>query len=144
MTPRLINCWAVILAKIIYTLFILWMGVLAPLIYFDQFAANHRVQPYRFALLETRAGLRSLPSEAADTQLVQRLKQRFTPQQDFISTSYPFPGPAHDLQWSLGQLYLIAGAAGLLLLLWGRLSLAGQPSGASAELPPPEKPPRLA
>lgn len=136
--------FATIIKKIICSLFILWVGMLAPLIYFDQFAANHRVQPYRFALFETRAGLRSLPSEAAEMQLIQRLKQRFTPQQVFVSASNPFSGSAHYLQWSLGQLYLMAGAAGLLILLWGPLSLTGQPSGASADLPPPEKPPRLA
>lgn len=136
--------FATVIKKIICSLFILWVGVLAPLIYFDQFAATHRVRPYRFALFETRPGLRSLPSAAAQIQLVQRLKQRFTSQQDVIAASSPFPGPAHYLQWSLGQLYLMAGVAGLLILLWGRLSLTGHPSGASLELPPPEKPPRLA
>lgn len=116
--------FATIIKKIICSLFILWMGVLAPLLYFDQFAANHRVRPYRFALFEMRAGLRSLPSETAEMQFVQRLKQRFTHQQDLISAGHPFPGPAHYLQWSLGQFYLTTGADGLLLLLWRRLSLA--------------------
>jgi hypothetical protein len=133
----------VIATKFLYGLFILWLGVLAPLVYFDRFATNHHVQPYRFALFEGRNRLHSSPLEAVGLQLRQQLKQRLTHQQDVISASSPFSGLVHSLQSSLGQLYLVAGAAGLLLLLFGRLSLVEQVSTASADLLPPEKPPRL-
>ena len=130
--------------KSIYGLFILWLGVLAPLVYFDRFAANHHVQAYRFALFEGHHRLRPLPPEAVASQLLLHLKQRLTRQQDVISTSSPVAGLAHSLQWSLGQLYLSAGVTNLLLLLSGLLSLVEPLSTASADLPPPEEPPRLA
>ena len=133
-----------LIQKSIYALFMLWLGVLAPLVYFDQFAANHQVQPYRFALFEARNQIHSLPPASVVSQLKQQLKQRLTRQQDAISTTSPLPGLAHALQWSLGQLYLIAGVTGLLFLLFGHLSLVEQLAVASADLPPPEKPPRRA
>jgi hypothetical protein len=130
--------------KLIYGLFILWLGVLAPLVYFDPFAANHHVQPYRFALSKARSRVHPLPLESVATQLMQQLKQKLTRQQDVISTSSPFSGLTHSLQWGLNQLYLIASVTGLLLLLFGRLSLVEQLSSTSVNLSPPEPPPRLA
>jgi hypothetical protein len=124
-------------------LFILWVGGLAPLVYFDLFAVNHRIQPYRFALFEARPEARLSSSEIVEPQLRQRIVRHLAPQQDFLSPDSLFSGPVHLFQGSLGQLYLIAGTIGLLLLLFRRLNLAGQPAGVSAELPPPERPPRL-
>jgi hypothetical protein len=133
----------VIATKFLYGLFILWLGVLAPLVYFDQFATNHHVQPYRFALSEARNRAHFLPPESVASQLMQQLKQRLTHQQDVMSAPSPFSGLAHSLQWSLGQFYLVAGMTGLLLLLFGPLRLVEQLSATSADLPPPKKPPRL-
>jgi hypothetical protein len=130
--------------KSICGLFVLWLGVLAPLVYFDRFAANHHVQPYHFVLFEGHHRLRSLPPEAVASQLLQHLKQRLTRQQDVISASSPLAGLAHSLQWSLDQLYFSISVTDLLLLLFGLLSLVEPLSTASADLPPPEKPPRLA
>jgi hypothetical protein len=133
----------VIATKFLYGLFILWLGVLAPLVYFDQFATNHHVQPYRFALSEGRNWAHFLATESVTSQLMQQLKQRLTHQQDVISAASPFSGLTHSLQWILGQLYLVAGMTGLLLLLFERLRPVEQLSATSADLPPPEKPPRL-
>lgn len=128
----------------IYGLFILWLGLLAPLVYFDSFAANHHVQPYRLALFERHKQVTSpLPATLA-SQLRQQFAQRLTRQQDVISTHSPLPGLVQSLQWSLGQLYLVTGMAGLLLLLFGCLHPVEPLSVASTELSPPEKPPRRA
>lgn len=132
-----------IATKIIFGLFILWLGVLAPLVYFDGFAANHRVQPYRFALFEKNHPVTFSPPSVA-SQLAQQLKQRFARQQDVISTGSPFPSLVHSLQWSLGQLYLAAGITAFLLVLAGRFSLVEQLLATSVDLPAPKKPPRRA
>ena len=131
------------LKKCSYALFILWLGLVAPLVYFDPFAANHQVQPYHIALFAGRNRLHTLPTEATGSQLIQQLKQRLSRQQEAISGSSPFSSLVHSLQWSLGQPYLIAAVTGLLLLLFGRLSLLEHLSAVSAELPPRKKPPRL-
>lgn len=130
--------------KLAYGLFVMWLGVLAPLVYFDEFAVSHHVQPFRFSLVEGRHRAITTPRTAAFTdRLAQRLKQRLTHQQDVISTHSPFPGLALALQWSLGQISLIAGSTGLLYLMFRRLNLAHQLVVASPDLPAPKKPPRL-
>jgi hypothetical protein len=129
--------------KIIYALFILWLGVLAPLIYFDGFAANHHVQPYRFALFEKGNRVTALPLSVAP-QAEQELRQRFARQLDVISNGSFFPGLLHSLQWSLSQLYLTAGVAGFLLLFARRFSLVEQLPATSLPLPPSAPPPRRA
>jgi hypothetical protein len=130
--------------KSIYGLFIIWLGVLAPLVYFDGFAANHHVQPYHLALFERHNQVYFPAPALVASQLRQQLSQRLTRQQDVISASSPFSGLAHPLQGSLSQLYLLAGMTGLLLLLFGRLRLTEPLSATSLALLPPEKPPRLA
>jgi hypothetical protein len=128
--------------KLVYGLFIVWLGLLAPLVYYDRFATNHFVPPYRIALFETHNRPNSLPPEAAASQLRQQLRHRLMRQLDGISASSPFTGLAHSIQWSLDQPYVSAGVTGLPLLLFGRLSLVEQLTTASADLPHPEKPPR--
>lgn len=128
--------------KLAYGLFVVWLGVLAPLVYFDEFAVSHHVQPFRFSLFEGRSRPHLAPRPSVADQLTQRLKQRMTRQQDVISTHSPFPGLALSLHWSLGQIFLIAGFAGLLTLFFGRKNLAEQLAIASPDLPAPKKPPR--
>lgn len=129
--------------KFVYGLFILWVGVLAPFVYFDPFAIDHYIPPYRLAIFQPSVHPREAAvPEAVVARLIRQLKQRFLRQQDLISARSPLSGPAHLLQWSLGPLYLGAGAINLQLLLAGRLALTEQPAGASADLPPPKKPPR--
>ncbi|MCB0167218.1 MAG: hypothetical protein KDI79_23515 [Anaerolineae bacterium] len=138
------NRFARIAAKFIYGLFIVWLGVLAPLIFFDVRATHHHIQPYRLALFAAPAWPRALTTKDVASPLIRPLKPRFNLQQDFIAPTNAFSGLAHLLQSSLGQLYLIAAAAGLLRLLFGPLNGTAQPAGASADLPLPKKPPRLA
>ena len=134
---------SVIATKLIYGLFIVWLGLLAPLVYFDRFAINHHIQPYRFALFETGRRMSGLPPAALAPQLLQQLKQRLTRQHDVLTTTNPVVSLARSLQWSVDQLYLVAGAPGLLFLTFGRLGLVEHLLAASADLPRPKKPPRL-
>jgi hypothetical protein len=130
--------------KPIYGLFILWLGVLAPMVYFDPFAANHHVRPYHFALFEGHGRVHSALPAIVASSLKQQLNYKLTHQQEVISNRSPFPGLAYALQWGLGQLYLVTAVTGLLLLLFGPLRLAQYLSAVSVDLSPPEKPPRLA
>ena len=129
--------------RLVYGLFIVWLGLLAPLVYFDRFATNHYVRPYRFALFETYNRTNSLPLEAAASQLSQQLRQRLMRQQNVISASSAYSGLAHSLQWSLDQLYFSAEVTGLLFLPFGCLRLVEHLFATSADLPHPKKPPRL-
>jgi hypothetical protein len=129
--------------KLIYGLFILWLGVLAPLVYFDRFAANHHIQPYRFSLFAGSGRSQTPLSGSTPARLISQLRQKMTGQQEYISPGRPVAGMAHALQWSLGQIYLTAGLAGLMYLLFRRFTLASQWTAASADLPAPKKPPRF-
>jgi len=139
MTDRLLK----VTLKFIYSLFILWIGVLSPLIYFDLFAVNHFVQPYHFVPFKLIVQKEKTTLEKASTQLKQQLFQRFKLQQDFIDVSSFPAGHNHLFQWAMSQLYLVAGVVGAWLLFFGRLNSAGQPNDASADLPPPDKPPQF-
>lgn len=129
--------------KFIYGLLILWIGVLSPLVYFDLFAINHFVQPYHFVQFASIIQKERTNFEAAPSRLKQRLLQRFKSQQDYIDTSSLPAGQNHLFQWAMSQLYLVAGIAGALLLLFGRLSSSGQTNDTSADLPPPDRPPQF-
>jgi hypothetical protein len=129
--------------KFIYGLFILWVGLLSPLVYFDLFAVNHFVQPYHFISFKPAVKKETSPPETVFPQLKQKLLHRFKSQQSFINASSPAAGPSHLFQWATSQLSLIALTYSALLLLFGHLSLNGQPAVTSADLPPPDKPPQL-
>ena len=129
--------------KFIYGLLILWIGVLSPLVYFDLFAVNHFVPPYHFVQFEPLVQKERTNFEAAPSQLKQRLLQRFKSHQNYINASSLPAGQNHLFQWAMSQLYLVAGIAGALFLLFGRLSASGQPDATSADLVPPDKPPQF-
>ena len=132
-----------IAARLTYGLFVLWLGLLAPLVYFDRFALNHHIQPYHLTLFKSGKRISTLPPAAVAPQLVQQLKQALSQPDDVITSVNPFAGLARSLHWSVDQLFLIACVTGLLLLPFGRLGLARQLAVASAHLRRPKKPPRL-
>lgn len=129
--------------KIIQGLFVLWVGIIAPLIYLDRFATYHLMQPYRFALFERPITLILLPQGEIGTQLVERLTRRFSPSHHSIAPTSPWPNLENAPQWGLGQLYLAAITLALPLLLGRRFNLREYPFAVSADLSPPKKPPRF-
>ena len=135
---------SLILKKVAYIGLILWLGVLAPITYFNVFATDHLIQPYSIAIFEKMPQQRPLPAEILSQQTMLHLKQALTNQQNFITAKSPFAAFAQLLQSTLGPASL-AGSAALLLLAfyWGQLTPKNhrlEPSYMSA---PPKKPPRF-
>lgn len=133
-----------VLKKIAYIGLILWLGILAPITYFNVFAADHMVQPYSIAIFEKMPHKRPLPAEIVSQQTLIHLKQSLSNQHNFITTPNPFVAIASFLQSTLSPA-LLAGSAALLLLVFysGQLTLQNCLLESSNHVAPPKKPPRF-
>ncbi|HMR62906.1 MAG TPA: hypothetical protein PKE64_02750 [Anaerolineae bacterium] len=140
---RLIGLTLNLIKKLAYGFFILWIGFLAPLTFFNSFALSHPVQPYRIALFERMPQLQpEFPAELAALQF-HRLTQQLTGQSDSLSNRGFLFSLAQSLLSSLSHLSFFGTALWLPLVLYlGRLLprvRLAKPSTGSA---PPDKPPR--
>lgn len=133
-----------ILNKVAYIGLILWLGVLAPITYFNVFATDHLIQPYSIAVFEKMPQKRPLPAEILSQQTRLHLKQILTDQHNFITAKSPFAAFAQLLQSTLGSAAL-AGSAALLLLAfyWGQLLPKNHRLEPSHVIAPPKQPPRF-
>jgi hypothetical protein len=140
---RLIGLTLNSIRKLVYGFFIVWIGSLAPLTFFNTFAVSHPVQPYRIALFERMPQFQAqLPAELAALQR-HRLTQQLTGQHDSLSNRGFLFSLAQSLLSSLSHLSLFGTALWLPLVLYlGRLISRGRLAKPSTCPPPPDKPPR--
>ena len=133
-----------ILKKFAYLGLILWLGVLAPITYFNVFATDHLVQPYRIAVFEKMPQKRSLPAEMISQQTLMHLKQALTNQHNFITAKRSFASFTLFLQSTLSSASLAGNAALLLLAFYfGGLVPKNHRLEPSNVITPPKRPPRF-
>ena len=130
--------------KLIYFFLVIWVGGLAPLIYFENYSSHRDVQSVQISLLK-EPGAGKLP--AALRQLwAHRIQPKpfvgLIVQPQWVARNILLPGInssvtiLHD-----GYLFSVAGIASFFdASPTGRVSTI-QPIGQSVWLPPPEKPP---
>lgn len=134
----------VVAKKLAYFGLILWLGILAPITYFNVFAADHMVQPYKVAVFETMPQKRQLPAELLSQQNVIRLKQSLTDQKDLITARTPFTSFSQSLQTTLSQIIFSSGVAMLLLAFYcGPFKRKYYLPEDGNFIAPPKKPPRF-
>lgn len=130
--------------KFIYGLFILWVCGLAPLTYFNTFAADHFVQPYKIALFQKSRPSLHVPPDLLNRQRMQQLNRRLTHQHHITTTQSSVHQVVQLLQSTMGNLSLPSVVASALLVVFlGRLNQRNYLTGYVADLPPPKKPPRF-
>ncbi|MCB0209549.1 MAG: hypothetical protein KDJ52_09475 [Anaerolineae bacterium] len=133
-----------ILKKIAYIGLILWLGVLAPITYFNVFATDHLVQPYSIAVFEKMPQKRSLPAEIISQQALIHLKQALSNQQPFVTTKSPFATFTQFLQSTISSASLVGSGALLLLAFYfGAIVPKNHRLEPSHVIAPPKKPPRF-
>lgn len=120
---------------------IIWVGLLAPLVYVDPLAANHVVPPYRLALFETASATLWLPpnllapDSTGSSAALGQVAAHLVPRSPLVRVT---PG----LQASLSQIHLSFAGLTLSLLLLGRLRFVDHPPTTATALAPPDEPPR--
>ena len=120
--------------KLIYFFLVIWVGGLAPLIYFENYSSHRDVQSVQISLLK-EPGAGKLP--AALRQLwAQRIQSQWVARNILLPGINSSVTILHD-----GYLFSVAGIASFFdASPTGRVSTI-QPIGQSVWLPPPEKPP---
>jgi hypothetical protein len=135
---------ALVAQKFIYKFLIIWVGVLAPLVYVENFSSHRGVQTVQISLLK-KSGLVRL-STAVRQILAQRSDQwpggELKTRPQFVVGHLALPEITsalkvfHDNLW-LNSMFLV----GFIGIVPWKKVLSLQLTGYSAYLPPPEKPP---
>jgi hypothetical protein len=130
--------------KLIYVFLIIWVGALAPLIFFENFSSHRGVQSVQFSLLE-QPGTNKLPT-ALRQMWVQHTGQwpsrglNTLPQ--LVTRNISLPGVTSSITiFHDSYLLSIAHIAGFLGASPAGRVLETQLTRHSVWLPPPEKPP---
>ncbi len=129
--------------KLIYSLFILWVGGLVPLIHLNVLASSHALPRYQLAVFAKPLDLHDgLPTHLKD-KVAQHLKAQRLTQRDLWTP--------RDISLRLAELVQAGFNTGYLLVSllaspppadYGWLKQTASLAGRSAWLAPPEEPPR--
>jgi len=129
--------------KLVYIFLIIWVGGLAPLIYFENYSSHRGVQRIRVNLLnESGAGKVPAALRQLWTQRVDQHPRGLNTQPQFITRKISLPGISSSVTiFHDGYVLTSAHMANFFDTSPSGIVSAIQQTGRSVWLPPPEKPP---
>ena len=128
--------------KLLYIFLIIWVGGLAPLIYFENYSSHRGVQRVRVGVLNESAGKPSMALRQMWVQHVDQHSRGLNIQPQFVTRNISLPGISSSVTiFHDGYVLTSAHIANLFDTSPSGSVLAIQQTGRSLWLPPPEKPP---
>jgi hypothetical protein len=134
---------ALVAQKLIYIFLIIWVGGLAPLIYFENYSSHRGVQRIQVSLLK-EPGPGKLPAALRQLwpQQVNQHPRGLNSQPQWVTRTISLPGISSSVTtFHDGYLLTTAHVVNFFNVSLGGRMLAVQLAGRAIWLPPPEKPP---